>query len=136
MNWTYAAAAPLAYLCAGTLKFLINSIREGRLAYGRIGMGSFPSTHTSIVSSVAFLVLLREGAASPAFSVALALGLVVIIDALDLRRRIGDHAAAINRIGEMQDHGRLRESVGHTPLEVLGGLCTGGACAAFLWWVA
>lgn len=134
MDWTYAAAAPFAYLCAGSLKFVINSAREKRPAFGRIGMGSFPSTHTSIVSSITFLVLLREGVESPLFGLAVAIGLIVIIDALDLRRKVGEHATAINRIvgTAARDPTLLRESIGHKPLEVVGGILTGAACALVL----
>lgn len=121
LNWTYALAPLLAWLVAGSLKFALNSLRAGKPAFGAIGLGSFPSNHSTIVSTMASLVGWREGFDSAAFGIALTLTVIVVIDALDLRRRIGQQAAAINRITPSG----LRERTGHTPFEVAGGLLLG-----------
>ncbi|CAI8825191.1 MULTISPECIES: divergent PAP2 family protein [Methylococcus] len=46
----------LAWLTAGTLKFIVNSCRARRLAFGQIGYGGLPSNHSAIVSSTAALI--------------------------------------------------------------------------------
>ena len=91
MSAAYALAPILGYLAAGSLKFLINSVRDRGPAFGRIGLGGAVSTHTTIVWTTCWLVGLRDGFDRPAFSVALTLAVIVMIDALDLRRRIGHH---------------------------------------------
>ena len=131
----YAIAPLLAYLLAGSLKFLVNSVRLGRLATAEIGLGGFPSTHTAIVSSVLVLVALREGFASPAFGVSAALTLVVVIDAVDLRRKLGRHASAINTLLAGSGSEPLRERTGHSLAEVLGGFAVGASSALACHWL-
>jgi len=129
-SWVYVLTPGLAWLAAGTLKFVINSLRAGRLAFGQIGYGGLPSNHSAIVASMACLIALRQGIAHPAFGVALALAFIVVLDAASLRRQIGRHAQALNRLQEQDpDAPRLRERMGHTRLEIAAGLLTGAAVA-------
>ncbi|MDP9348606.1 MAG: divergent PAP2 family protein [Gemmatimonadota bacterium] len=77
--------APLVgWLMAGSLKFVINSVRSRRLAWDLIGYGGMPSTHTAIVTTTAFLVGLKEGWTTPVFSIAATVAFIVVIDALSL----------------------------------------------------
>ena len=113
-----------AWLVAGCLKFAINSLRAGRPAFGLIGYGGLPSNHSAIVSSTAALIALREGMAHPAFGVAVTLAFIVMLDANSLRRQIGRHAEAINKLrGESEKP--LRERMGHTRVEIAAGIITG-----------
>lgn len=58
--------------------------------------------------------------------VAVTLCFIVIIDANSLRQHVGRQAAAINRLAEGHaGHKRLRERMGHTVVEICGGLATG-----------
>ncbi len=136
MDLSYALVPLLAWLVAGTLKFIVNSIREGRLAFGLIGYGGLPSTHSAIVSSTAGLIAMREGVAHPAFGVAVTLAFVVILDAHSLRRQVGKQARAINRLtGDAQTP--LRERMGHTGPEIVAGVLVGvGVAAATYGWMA
>lgn len=120
-----------AYLSSGSLKFLINSLRARKLAYNAVGLGGMPSTHASVASSVAALALLREGVSSAAFGFGLALLLIVVIDAINLRRHIERHAAAINHLSKPTnaDNTPLREKLGHNPFEIFGGLVVGTTIA-------
>lgn len=133
----YAVAPLLAYLLAGSLKFLVNSVRLRRLATAEIGVGGFPSTHTAIVSSVLALSALREGISSAAFGVSLALTLVVVVDAVDLRRKVGRHASAINALlrASGSADAPLRERTGHSVVEVLGGFAVGALSAFGCHWL-
>ena len=129
----YLLVCPVAYLLAGSLKFLVNSARARALAFGRIGLGGFPSTHTAIVSSAAWLIGWRQGVDTPAFCVALALIMVVVIDAMDLRRKLEKiHAVLKQQFPEAPAAQALRERVGHSVIEVLGGLGCGLAAAALM----
>ena len=65
----------------------------------------------------------------PAFAISFALAAVVIYDAMGVRRETGKQGALLNRIvrevlieGKRITEDELKELVGHTPLEVLGGL--------------
>lgn len=126
MDISYAVTPLLAWLVAGILKFVINSIRGRQLAFGLIGYGGLPSNHSSIVFSTAALIAFREGITHPAFGVAVTLAFIVILDANSLRRQIGLHAAAINRLNQaVPGEDALRERVGHSRLEIAAGILTG-----------
>lgn len=130
----YWIAPFFAWLVAGSTKFMINSVRARRLAFDLIGYGGLPSTHTTIVSCAAFLIWMKEGANSPALLVALTLAFIVILDAGSLRRHIGRQAEQINNLNKnTDDYKKLRESMGHTKIEVLAGIITGAICAYILY---
>lgn len=130
MDLAYLVTPLITWVVVGPLKFLINSIRTRQWAFGLVGNGGFPSNHSAVVSSMATLIALREGISEPAFGVAVTLAFIVIIDANSLRRHVGKQAEAINRIAKNDTaHSHLRERMGHTLVEIAGGLCTGVAVA-------
>lgn len=123
MKWIYILTPFSAWVIAGGLKFLINSIKSKSLAFGQIGYGGMPSSHSAIVCSVAAMTAFREGIESSTFVIALTLAFIVMMDAMDLRRKIGHHAERLNHLAP--DLPKLRERVGHSPFEVLAGVFTG-----------
>lgn len=126
MTLAYLVTPFLTWLVVGPIKFLINSARQRRWAFNLVGNGGFPSNHSSVVISMATLIALREGIGHPAFGVAVTLAFIVMIDANSLRQHVGRQAAAINRLAEGDSrHARLRERMGHTLVEIAGGICTG-----------
>lgn len=130
MDSSYALTPFLAWLVAGLLKFTINSIKAKKPAFGLIGYGGLPSNHSAIVSSMAVLIALKEGIGHPAFGVAITVAFIVMLDANSLRRRVGEHAAAINRLtGSSGRHDALRERMGHSCFEILAGVFVGAAVA-------
>ncbi len=128
MDISYLLTPVLTWLVVGPIKFLINSARTRRWAFDLIGNGGFPSNHSAVVTSMATLIALREGMDSPAFGVAVTLAFIVMIDANSLRQHVGKHAEALNQFGANNaGHVTLRERMGHTKIEILGGICTGVA---------
>jgi uncharacterized protein len=126
MELAYLLTPFLTWLVVGPIKFLINSARQRRWAFNLVGNGGFPSNHSSVVTSMATLIALREGMGHPAFGVAVTLAFIVMIDANSLRQHVGRHAAAINRLAVNDTaHTALRERMGHTVVEIAGGICTG-----------
>nr|WP_276517998.1 divergent PAP2 family protein [Acinetobacter dispersus] len=124
--YIYLITPFLAWLVAGCLKFLINSIKAKKLAFGLIGYGGLPSNHSAIVSSMAALIAIKEGIDTPAFGVALTLSFIVLLDANSLRRAVGKHAAAINLLAKnTPEYQHLRERMGHTKIEILAGIVVG-----------
>lgn len=96
-----------------------------------VGAGGMPSSHTSLVVALAFAVAFHDGFDSPLFAVASVLAAIVMYDAAGVRRAAGKQAKVINKlVREMKvEHTvkdtRLKELLGHTPLEVLAGALLG-----------
>lgn len=128
MGWWLVV--PVAYLLAGATKFAVNCAREQRLAFDRIGLGGLPSTHTAIASSPAWILFLNGKVQSEMFAIALALLAVVVIDAMDLRRKLERvHAILKQQFPQAPAAQALRDRVGHRPMEILAGLAVGGVAA-------
>ena len=126
-EFSYLLTPFLAWLTAGILKFLVNSFRARRLAFDLIGYGGFPSNHSAIVSSMVALIAFKQGINTPAFGVAVTLAFIVILDASSLRKQVGKHAEAINKLNLLstRDSMSLRERMGHTRLEIFAGIVAG-----------
>lgn len=126
MDFAYLITPVLTWMVVGPIKFLINSARQRSWAFKLVGNGGFPSNHSSVVTAMATLIALREGFGHPAFGVAVTLAFIVMIDANSLRQHVGRQAAAINRLGAAgSGHEVLRERMGHTIVEICGGIATG-----------
>lgn len=126
MDFTYLVTPVLTWMVVGPIKFLISSARLRRWAFDLVGNGGFPSNHSAVVSSMATLIALREGMGHPAFGVAVTLAFIVMIDANSLRQHVGRHAVALNQLRkEDVEAMRLRERMGHTKVEITGGIATG-----------
>lgn len=126
LDYKYAITPIIAWLVAGTVKFIVNYIRFRSEAANLIGNGGFPSNHTTVISSIVFLIGLSEGVATPIFGLGVAVFMITIIDAMGIRRAVGKHATMINQYVVPEPSATLlRERQGHTPFEVLGGLVLG-----------
>ena len=96
-----------------------------------VGAGGMPSSHTSLVVALASAVAFHDGLDSPLFAVSSVLAAIVMYDAAGVRRAAGKQAKVINKlVREMKvEHTvkdtRLKELLGHTPLEVLAGALLG-----------
>ena len=137
MNYQYLITPFCAWLIAGGLKFMINSCRARRLAFGLIGYGGLPSNHSAIVSSMAALIAIREGISSAAFGVAMTLAFIVLLDAASLRKQIGNQAIVVNQLVKQSglEKTQLRERIGHSKLEIIAGILVGCAVALGVTWV-
>jgi acid phosphatase family membrane protein YuiD len=115
----YVLAPFIGWFIAGVMKYMINQMRYGN-ARSLIGNGGFPSNHTTIMTTITSLIGFTEGF-GPLLGLSVAVTYIVIIDAMGLRRHVGYQAKKINEISNSS----LRESMGHTRFEVLGGLVLG-----------
>ena len=113
-------------------KVLTFLVREKKINFRRfVETGGMPSSHAASVSALSACVALREGVDSVLFNVVVFFSLIVMYDAAGLRRAAGRQATLLNRIlyEHIQlpgpPHDRLRELLGHTPLEVLVGAIIG-----------
>ncbi len=119
----YVLTPSLAWLIAGSLKFLINSFSQKRLAFSLIGYGGFPSNHSAIVSSTAALMAFKYGVDSPFFGIAFTFFFIVLLDAKSLRGEVGKHAARLNQLSPAEKP--FRERMGHKSYEILCGVLVG-----------
>ena len=124
MNLKYFLLPFTAWIISGSLKFLINAIRQKsfRRAKNLVGYGGLPSTHTTIISSAVFFYGFSESFFSPVFTLGLTVMLLFMMDAFTLRRKVGEHAKILNRL---QNKIILRERMGHSGLEIFCGLVLG-----------
>lgn len=103
--------------------------------------GGMPSSHSALVTGACHAIGLRAGFSSPIYALSFVLAMIVIYDATGIRRQAGKHAEAINAIVEDMAAGhplqqeKLREVLGHTPLEAVGGTILGLLIAQLLWMI-
>lgn len=131
------SSSPLVHaLLCGLLvqlsKVLTFLLREKKINVRRlVETGGMPSSHAASVCALSTCVGLREGIGSVLFQVVLFFSLIVMYDAAGLRRAAGRQATLLNRILHEHiqlpgpPHERLRELLGHTPIEVLVGAAIG-----------
>lgn len=129
-------AVSLAWMLAQSIKFTATLARRRRVDFACfVSTGGMPSAHSASVSALAVSTGLVEGIGSTFFAIAVVLALVVMFDAQSVRRAAGHQAVLLNQIiaelfkDRHVSHGKLKELLGHTPLEVFAGLAIGGAVA-------
>ncbi len=118
---------------AQVLKFLLHLIFKKKIDFKQFTTtGGMPSSHSAGVVGIATAVGIISGFSSIDFSIAMGYALVVMYDAAGLRRASGKMAACLNRMmDDFYKHdvqsvgGKLKELLGHTPIEVFAGAALG-----------
>ncbi|HNR46775.1 MAG TPA: divergent PAP2 family protein [Anaerolineaceae bacterium] len=133
-------AALLGWFVAQLIKVPIEYVRHRRLNWGLwFSAGGMPSSHSSLITSTMLAIGLYEGFGTPVFALAFAIAMIIIYDAAGVRREAGRHAQKINALieellaGHPISEKRLKEVLGHTPPEVIGGIVLGVILAVGLW---
>ncbi len=139
LNTGYEAlsAGILAAFLAQLIKFLIFTIQSRKINFKIFTTtGGMPSSHSAGVMGLATSIGIIEGWDSVAFAISIGFALVTMYDAAGVRRAAGKTAACLNRMMEdFYKHdvqaigGKLKELLGHTPLEVIIGAIFGIAFA-------
>ena len=129
-----AIASAFTAQCA---KFLLHLITKREFDLTKFTTtGGMPSSHSAGVVALAIMIGVISGFTSVDFALATGFSLVVMYDASGVRRAAGKQAACLNKI--IQDFykhdvakfgGRLKELLGHTPLQVVMGALYGVAFA-------
>lgn len=127
--------AALAWLIAQVLKTLIHTFFNKSFDPERlVGSGGMPSSHSATVTALATAACMEYGASSFEFAVSAILAIVVMYDARGVRRETGIQAELLNDMvkifedmgrSELSTHDKLKEFIGHTPLQVLMGALLG-----------
>ena len=101
--------------------------------------GGMPSSHSAGVMGLSTAVGLIRGFDSIEFAIALGYAFIVMYDAAGVRRAAGKQAACLNKIimdlykQDLQEAGgKLKELLGHTPMQVFAGAIFGIAYAFFM----
>jgi hypothetical protein len=135
-------SALVAWGLAQGLKIPIEYFHSKRWNWALLlSAGGMPSSHTALVTATAHGIGLYAGFDNPIFALALTLAMVVIYDATGIRRQAGIHAQRINILfdellsGHAVDEKDLREVLGHSPREVIGGIFLGLLIPQLLWFV-
>lgn len=117
-----------AWFIAQTIKVFLGVVRERKFNFRWfIGTGGMPSSHAAGASALAATCGLNIGFDSAAFALAVVFAIVTMFDAQGVRRSTGQQAEILNRImddiywrGKIEES-RLKELIGHTPIEVIIG---------------
>ncbi len=126
-------AAIIGWFAAQVLKVVFVLLKDRKFDIRRfVGSGGMPSSHSAFVIALTTAVGYETGVNSPAFAICIVLSFIVMYDASGVRRATGQQAEILNKIVEnfgnenLEVTGkRLKELVGHTPVEVFAGAIVG-----------
>lgn len=135
--------AILCWFSAQVLKTLLYLVKTKKFSLERmVGAGGMPSAHSASVCGLTIAIAKSAGFSSPLFAIAFLLSGIVMYDAMGVRRAAGDQAKVINMIirknkSDIRSYtpkhkNQLKEFLGHTPTEVLGGAILGILIAMIL----
>jgi acid phosphatase family membrane protein YuiD len=134
-------AGLIAWAVAQIIKLPIDYLRRGKWNWSLLlTTGGMPSSHSALVTATTLAIGLYYGFDNPTFALGVVITMVVTYDAAGVRQQAGIHAQRINVLFEELMRGHpineqdLREVIGHTPLEVVGGIIL-GILVAFTQWL-
>ncbi|MCD6379506.1 divergent PAP2 family protein [bacterium] len=132
MIHTIGVASLVSVLCAQFMKPFVELIQNKKFSLFRMmDTGGMPSSHTAMVTTLTVGVAVYRGIDSVLFGISLIFSLYFVFEATGLRQEVGNQAIVLNEIIEKAskthhiDADELRELVGHTWGEVLGGFTLG-----------
>ena len=105
-----------------------------------VGSGGLPSSHASTVCALATATGIQFGLDSYPFALSTIFAIVVMYDAMGVRREAGNQAKVLNQLMDLFTHAtlkidrekKLKEFIGHTPLQVVAGAILGIIIAIIL----
>ena len=127
-------SAILSWMLAQIIKTIIHLFETRKFVPERlIGSGGMPSCHSAAMCALTTSILINEGISSTYLAIAAVMSVVVMYDAMGVRRETGIHSAVLNEIisdyreagKELTPVEKMREFMGHTPLQVLVGALLG-----------
>lgn len=127
-------SAFLSWVLAQVIKTIIHLSMTKKFVPERlIGSGGMPSCHSAAVCAMVTALIINEGVGSNYVAIAGLLAIVVMYDATGVRRETGNQAKLLNELIDMftkdgstlSNGDKLKEFVGHTPLQVLVGAILG-----------
>ena len=128
----------IAWAAAQIMKTILYTAVHKKLDIHRLfGDGGMPSGHSATVTAMATTAALQYGLDSPIFSITAIVAIVVMHDAMGVRREAGKHAKVLNNLlvslsADIPSEDVLKEFLGHTPLQVCFGALLGLGVALLL----
>jgi len=121
-----------AWFLAQVIKVIIGVKKEKRFNFRWLfSPGGMPSAHTATVAALSTIVGLRFGFDSGLFGVTLIFAIMIMFDAGGFRRMVGKQATILNKIiddlyaKKKIEEEKVRELLGHTPVQVIAGAALG-----------
>jgi acid phosphatase family membrane protein YuiD len=131
---TYLFLIPLVVLVmTECVKFFVEEMRSGSGHRHLFQQGGMPSTHSAFVTSLLIIVGHKTGMESVPFAITTVLACIVWYDAIGVRRTLGEQAHVLNLI---QHFHYLKESLGHSLVEVFAGIAFGAIVTMLGIWVS
>ena len=131
----YLVAAGVAWLLAQLTKYLLDAVRSRSLSNvsSLYQSGSMPSVHSAAMTAVTTTVGIADGVGSGLFALAVVITVVVMYDAMQVRRAVGEQGLALEELlKRAKIVKRSHHALGHKPLEVAVGAVLGIAVAFFI----
>lgn len=134
----------ISMLLAQFVKFIISAVinkkADGRMLFTTGGM---PSSHSALVTALVAAIGFYEGIDTTSFAVALVLAMVIVHDSVGVRYEASKHARSLNEIKKRlniienieAEERKLKESLGHKPLEAVMGVLFGFVIALIVYLV-
>ena len=130
----------VVWITGQSIKIVTNLLRGKRFNFRWVIVtGGMPSSHAAGVTALTTCCGLEYGFQSGIFALAFVFAMVTMFDAQGVRRSTGEQAEILNRViddmywHKKLDMGRIREFVGHSPVQVLTGFLLGLGMAVFLY---
>jgi len=114
-------------------KVVVEYIKTGDWDEGIFRSGGMPSSHSAFVTSLLIIVAQKLGMESVEFAMAFVFAAVVWYDAMSVRRAVGQQAEILNKLQRKE---KLKIRLGHTFLEVLGGIVFGAIVTQIGVWMS
>ncbi len=121
-----------AWAVAKVSKTILDLLRQRKLILIRlVSSGGMPSSHSALVTGLATATGRVDGLGSASFAIAVVIASIVMYDAAGVRRAVSIQARILNQMIEEAFQGspmaekRLRELIGHTPIQVFVGALLG-----------
>ncbi|MBD2301267.1 divergent PAP2 family protein [Nostoc sp. FACHB-87] len=140
LNNRVLLVALVACFIAQALKLVIDVVKNQKLNVRvLVTTGGMPSAHSALVTALAAGIGQTVGWSSPEFALATVFAIIVMYDAAGVRQAAGKQARILNQmIAELFDEkhefsqDRLKELLGHTPVQVIAG----SALGVTIYWLA
>lgn len=128
----YVLVPFFTWLSIQIFKVIMDLITMKKFNFKRIfGAGGMPSSHTAVVMSLSVMIGKEAGFGSYQFAISMIFALIVMYDATGVRRAAGKQATVLNKIIEtpgltgLEVQEKLKEALGHTPIQVIVGAIIG-----------
>lgn len=122
-----------AWFISQLIKYILGGCKAHTWSFRHFwGSGGMPSAHTASVIALTMRVGFQDGFASTLFAACMIFSIVVMYDAMGVRRETGKQGSVINMLLNLtapNEDADMKEQIGHSPLEVIAGIFIGFLCS-------